>query len=94
MTADIENRIVGIRAEQGLDGNTPFQEKNLRDFGSKSLDVFLDDANVELAITKYLARQSILEGPSPTTPGATALTLLSFSSFGLGQQGFQNLLNS
>ena len=70
------------------------QEKNLRDFGSKSLDVFLDDANVELAITKYLARQSILEGPSPTTPGATALTLLSFSSFGLGQQGFQNLLNS
>lgn len=28
---DIENRIVGIRAEQGLDGNTPFQDKNLRE---------------------------------------------------------------
>ena len=29
--ADIERRVVGIRAEQGLDGNTPFQEQNLRD---------------------------------------------------------------
>jgi chaperonin GroEL len=30
-TQDIEQRIVGIRAEQGLAGNTPFQEKNLRE---------------------------------------------------------------
>lgn len=29
--AEIETRIGGIRAEQGLDGNTPFQEKNLRE---------------------------------------------------------------
>lgn len=29
--ADIDRRIAGIRAEQGLDGNTPFQEKNLRE---------------------------------------------------------------
>ena len=28
---DIDNRISGIRAEQGVDGNTPFQEKNLRE---------------------------------------------------------------
>ena len=28
---DIDQRIVGIRAEQGLAGNTPFQEKNLRE---------------------------------------------------------------
>lgn len=27
----IDQRVVGIRAEQGLGGNTPFQEKNLRD---------------------------------------------------------------
>lgn len=30
-TQDIDQRIVGIRAEQGLAGNTPFQEKNLRE---------------------------------------------------------------
>ena len=30
-TRDIDQRIVGIRAEQGLAGNTPFQEKNLRE---------------------------------------------------------------
>lgn len=30
-TAEIDRRIVGIRAEWGLDGNTPFQEKNLRE---------------------------------------------------------------
>ena len=29
--ADIDLRIAGIRAEQELDGNTPFQEKNLRE---------------------------------------------------------------
>jgi chaperonin GroEL len=29
--ADIERRVVGIRAEQELEGNTPFQEKNLRE---------------------------------------------------------------
>lgn len=28
---DIDLRVAGIRAEQGLDGNTPFQEKNLRE---------------------------------------------------------------
>lgn len=30
-SGDIDKRIVGIRAEQGLDGNTPFQEKNQRE---------------------------------------------------------------
>jgi chaperonin GroEL len=30
-TEGIEQRVVGIRAEQGLAGNTPFQEKNLRE---------------------------------------------------------------
>ena len=30
-TQEIDQRIVGIRAEQGLAGNTPFQEKNLRE---------------------------------------------------------------
>lgn len=29
--ADIDRRVAGIRAEQGLEGNTPFQEKNLRE---------------------------------------------------------------
>ena len=29
--ADIDLRVAGIRAEQGLDGNTPFQVKNLRE---------------------------------------------------------------
>jgi chaperonin GroEL len=28
---DIDRRVAGIRAEQGLEGNTPFQEKNLRE---------------------------------------------------------------
>lgn len=30
-SANIDRRVAGIRAEQGLDGNTPFQEKNLRE---------------------------------------------------------------
>ncbi|MEX2520259.1 MAG: DUF1217 domain-containing protein [Paracoccaceae bacterium] len=64
---------------------------NAREFGSTSLEVFKDDAMVEKAITRFLIRRSIEEGPSATTPGFGALTLL---QGGVGPVGAQNLFLS
>jgi hypothetical protein len=71
-----------------------FRDLNSKTFGSNSLAVFEDPANVDKAITRFLARRSIDEGPSANTPGFTALTLLSSQATGLGSIGLQNFLFS
>ena len=52
--------------------------------GSSSLAVFKDEAAVDKLLTRYLARTAAANGPSATTPGAAALTLLSSSGLGAG----------
>ncbi|HRO11248.1 DUF1217 domain-containing protein [Amaricoccus sp.] len=74
------------------------QREILRDkasalFGSDSLAVFQDAANVEKVINRFLARAQIEEGVSSTSPGAAALTLLQ-SMNDSGSQGLLNLLAS
>lgn len=62
-----------------------FREASARVFGDASMAVFSDPEVVEDAITRYLARASAEAGPSASTRGATALTLLSNAQgFGAG----------
>lgn len=45
-------------------------------YGSKTPDVLSDPANMDDLIRRFLVRQQINDGPSSTTPGMAALTLL------------------
>ena len=56
-------------------------------FGGESPAVFSDPEKVEEAIRIFLARTAAEAGPSPTTPGATALTILRSSALGSVAQG-------
>ncbi len=67
------------------------QRVALRDFGSKSMAVFNDPENVDKAINRYLIRKSIENGPSASTPGMAALSLLQGA---VGPSAAQNLLLS
>lgn len=72
------------------------QREILRDktsalFGTSSLTAFADKANVEKVIARFLARAQIEAGPSPSAPGAAALTLLQNAS---GSAGLLNLISS
>ncbi|MGB0410542.1 MAG: DUF1217 domain-containing protein [Pikeienuella sp.] len=71
-----------------------FRDLNSKTFGSKSLAVFDDPENIDKAITRFLARRSIEEGPSSNTPGFAALTLLTSHTTGLGAVGLQNVVLS
>lgn len=70
------------------------KDLNNKFFDSKSLAVFQDSAKVEELINRFLVRRSIEEGPSATTNGFTALTLLSNAANGIGSIGIQNILLS
>ncbi len=70
------------------------KDLNNKFFGSKSLEVFKDSAEVENLIDRFLVRRSIEEGPSPSTNGFTALTLLTNAANGVGSIGIQNILLS
>ena len=70
------------------------QDLNNKVFGSKSVDIFNDPAEVENLINRFLVRRSIEDGPSAATPGFTALTLLSNATNGIGSQGIQNIILS
>lgn len=67
---------------------------NNRTFGSTSLDIFTDPAKAEEVITRFLARRSAEAGPSASTPGFTALTILSASQNGAGATSIQNIILS
>jgi hypothetical protein len=58
-------------------------------FGSDSLSVFQDPAQVDRLITRFLARVQMEQGAAVTGPAANALVLLQ----GLGSGGSQGLLN-
>lgn len=62
-----------------------------RQFGKTSVKVFQDPDAVETAIRKYLLREQLNEGPSASTQGFAALSLL---SGGLGITAITNLLLS
>jgi hypothetical protein len=67
------------------------REKAQRLFGSDSLTVFQDPANVEKMITRFLARAQIEEGVGGTSAASNALILLQ-SANGGGSKGLYNLL--
>lgn len=61
--------------------------------GDTSLAVFNDPEAVEKVITRFLARTTAAAGPSASTPGYAALTLLN-SALGVGGGATQGLLLS
>lgn len=67
---------------------------NDRVFGDTSLAVFQDPEQVNRIIERFLVRETALNGPSPSTPGFTALSLLSGGSAGFGDFGIQNIVLS
>lgn len=67
-----------------------FRAASAKTFGDRSLAVFRDPETVDAAIRRFIARASAAEGPSLTTPGAAALTLLS-NAQGFGAGAAQNL---
>jgi hypothetical protein len=75
------------------------QAEMLRDradrlFGSDSLAVFQDKANVDKLIDRFLARAQIEQGAAATGPAAAALTLLRSMNAADGSRGLSNLLAS
>lgn len=69
-------------------------DKAQQRFGDKTIDVFADPEIVEDMINQYLLREQINNGPSASTPGMAALSLLSSGGSGLGSSGLFNLLLS
>ncbi len=59
--------------------------------GEKSIDVFKDPEAIEKTIRRFLMNEQINAGPSASTPGYAALTIL---GGGLGSAGIANLLLS
>ncbi len=60
-------------------------------YGGKSVDIFKDPEIIENTIRNFLLRAQIDQGPSASTPGFAALSIL---SGGLGSAGIANLLLS
>jgi hypothetical protein len=67
------------------------REKTSALFGTANLSAFASPANVEKVVTRFLARAQVEAGPSATTPGSAALSLLSGAASG-GSAGLLNLL--
>jgi hypothetical protein len=63
-------------------------------FGGKSIDVFTDPDAVDRVINDFLLRKQIEAGPSTSTPGFAALSILGQSNSGVGSSGLFNLLLS
>ena len=78
-----------IDRQQGI-----LKDLTRREFGAASAAVFQDSEVVTRVIERFLARQQALNGPSASTPGFTALSLLSANTGGLGSVGIQNIVLS
>lgn len=74
--------------------HSAFREASNKTFGSTSMAVFQDPEQVDAALRRFIARRTAEQGPSASTPGAVALTLLSNASSGFGASASQNLLLS
>ena len=80
-------------ARLDVDRQREILETKTRDlFGKADPTVFADPDTVDALIRRFLAREAAAAGPVPTTPGATALALL--TGGGLGAGGSRNLLLS
>ncbi|NNC37709.1 MAG: DUF1217 domain-containing protein [Acidimicrobiales bacterium] len=60
-------------------------------FGSRSVDIFKDPENIDVAIRRFQLTRQIANGPASTSPAASAITIL---SGGLGSSGLENLILS
>lgn len=69
-------------------------DKAQQKFGGKSIEVFSDPEAVEGVINDFLLRRQIDAGPSISTPGFAALSILGQSNSGVGSSGLFNLLLS
>lgn len=69
-----------------------FEEKSLKMFGEKSIAVLKDPEKVDAIIRRFFLFRQVEAGPSPTTRGAAALTLLQSSA--IGGDGAANLFLS
>lgn len=69
-----------------------FQEKSEQFFGSSGLEVFQDPENVDTLIRNFLAQSQITNGPTASTKGYAALSLLQAGQ--LGSTSTANLLIS
>ena len=67
------------------------RDKSSSTFGDRSLAVFNDPEVLDKAINRFLARASINDGPSTSTPGFAALTILQGA---VGPLASQNLFQS
>ena len=67
------------------------RDKTSTMFGTANLTAFADPKNVEKVINRFLARAQLEAGPSASSPGSSALTLLQNASAG-GSAGLYNLL--
>lgn len=70
------------------------KDKAFQKFGEKSIEVFTDPKNVESLIKDYLLRSELDSGPSSSTPGFAALTILGGGNSGFGSNGILNILLS
>lgn len=59
-----------------------FEKKSLELFGDKSVAVFKDPERVDEAIRRFFLFRQMQEGPSASTPGAAALSLLQNAAVG------------
>lgn len=66
-------------------------DKSQQLFGGSSIEVFQDSENVETLIRQFLLREGLNSGPTASTPGFAALSLL---SGGIGSGGIASLLLS
>ena len=69
-----------------------FEQKALELYGQKSLSLFTDPEKIEHAIRRFFLFRQMERGPSMSTPGAAALTLL--QSSGLGGGAIESILLS
>lgn len=94
--AEVFKTAFGLTSEfSGLDIDRQREELksfNDRFFGSKSVAIFSDDAEVDKLIDRYLLRSEINNGPSANTRGFTALSILNASQSGVGAVGIESIV--
>lgn len=71
-----------------------FAKKAEQLFGGSSPAVFKDPVKVEQALRRFFLQSDIANGPSASTPGMAALTVLGGASSGVSGDGLMNLFLS
>jgi hypothetical protein len=71
-----------------------FERKAQQFFGGKSPSVFKDPLKVEEALRRFFLQTEIQNGPTASTPGAAALSVLTGGNGALGSASIANLILS